>query len=78
MLKMTGFCKKLPFYFFNLLFFSQLVNVASVNASMIASYPMNEASWAGAPPQVLDATGNGHNGTAVGGAETVPDATLDV
>ena len=40
---------------------------------MIAKYPMNEASWSGPAPQVADATGNGHNGTAIGGATTVSD-----
>jgi hypothetical protein len=32
---------------------------------------MNESSWSGAAPQVIDSSGNGHNGTAVGGANTV-------
>ena len=42
-------------------------------ASLIASYAMTESSWAGAAPQVIDSTGNGHSGTAVGGADTVAD-----
>ena len=37
---------------------------------LVADYPMNEASWSGSAPQVADATGNGHNGTAIGGATT--------
>jgi MSHA biogenesis protein MshQ len=41
-----------------------------VNAQ-IAYYQMNEASWSGTPPQVVDSSGNGHDGTAIGGANTV-------
>jgi hypothetical protein len=37
---------------------------------------MNESSWSGAAPQVIDSSGNGHNGTAVGGANTVADSTF--
>ena len=40
---------------------------------IIADYPMNEASWSGPGPQVIDSTGNGHNGTAMGGATTISD-----
>ena len=43
--------------------------------TMIADYPMNEPNWSGPAPQVVDATGNGHNGTAVGGATTINDQT---
>ena len=39
-----------------------------------AFFTMNEASWTGAAPQVADATGNGHNGTAIAGANTVQDS----
>jgi len=42
----------------------------------VADFPMNEANWTGAPPQVVDATGNGNDGTAVGGATTVFDPTF--
>ena len=47
---------------------------ASATADLVASLPMNEASWTGSPPQVMDVSGNGHNGTAVGGANTVADS----
>jgi Concanavalin A-like lectin/glucanases superfamily/PEP-CTERM motif len=40
-------------------------------AGLVASLAMNESSWSGAAPQVIDSSGNGHNGTAVGGANTV-------
>lgn len=46
------------------------------NADLVVSYPMNEASWSGPAPQVTDASGNGHDGTAVGGANTVSNATF--
>jgi hypothetical protein len=39
----------------------------------LVEYPMNEPNWSGPAPQVVDATGNGYNGTAVGGANTVAD-----
>lgn len=42
----------------------------------IAFFPMDEGSWLGTAPQVLDATGNGHDGSAVGGANTVNDSTF--
>jgi hypothetical protein len=42
-------------------------------AGLVAYLPMNEASWSGSPPQVIDTTGNGHDGTAIGGANTVAD-----
>ena len=41
-----------------------------------AEFPMNEVSWTGPAPQVVDSTGNGHDGTAVGGANTVADSTF--
>jgi Concanavalin A-like lectin/glucanases superfamily len=49
-----------------------LHNVAE--AGLVASFPMNEASWLGAAPQVIDTSGNGHNGTVFGGANTVADS----
>jgi hypothetical protein len=42
-------------------------------AGLVVSYKMNEASWAGPPPQVMDSSGNGNNGTAGGGANTASD-----
>ena len=47
-----------------------------VEAGLVASFPMNEASWLGTAPQVIDTSGNGHNGTAFGGANTVADSTF--
>src|SRR5581483_10502762 len=44
--------------------------------SLVVSYAMNEASWLGSAPQVVDASGNGHGGTASGGANTVTDSTF--
>ena len=43
-------------------------------ASLVLSYEMNEASWLGSAPQVIDASGNGHGGTVFGGANTVTDS----
>jgi MSHA biogenesis protein MshQ len=40
----------------------------------VASFAMNEADWNGTAPQVLDNTGNGHDGTVMGGANTQYDA----
>jgi methionine-rich copper-binding protein CopC len=48
----------------------------SIASTAIADFPMNEPNWIGPPPQVVDWTGNGHDGTAVGGANTVPDPTF--
>jgi len=42
-------------------------------ATLLVSYPMNEASWGGTAPQVADASGNGHDGTVAGPANTVSD-----
>jgi methionine-rich copper-binding protein CopC len=42
----------------------------------VAAFPMNEPNWSGPAPQVLDSTGDGHDGTAVGGANTVADTTF--
>ena len=39
----------------------------------LLEYPMNETNWSGTAPQVNDSTGNGHNGAAAGGANTVSD-----
>jgi len=47
-----------------------------VEAGFVASFPMNEPSWSGAAPQVIDTSGNGHNGTVFGGANTVADSTF--
>ncbi|MHB8745012.1 MAG: DUF6701 domain-containing protein [Gammaproteobacteria bacterium] len=41
----------------------------------IAEYRMEEAAWSGAGA-VLDSTGNGRNGTAVGGAQTIAGGYL--
>ena len=57
-------------------FLCLLVAPRDSRADLVASFPMNEATWAGAAPQVLDASGNGHNGTVVGGANTVSDGTF--
>src|SRR5262249_9937826 len=53
------------------LFFDPVISASFTG--LIAYYPMNEANWSG-PDSVTDATGNGHNGTPVGGATTVPDS----
>ncbi|MGA2253351.1 MAG: autotransporter-associated beta strand repeat-containing protein [Thermoguttaceae bacterium] len=44
---------------------------------MVADYPMNEPGWGGPAPQVIDATGNGHSGTAIGGATTAADPVFE-
>ena len=46
----------------------------TANAGIIAQFPMNEPSWRGPAPQVIDTSGNGHDGTAIGGANTVADS----
>jgi hypothetical protein len=52
----------------------------TVNAALLVppllEYPMNERNWTGTAPQVVDSTGNGYNGTAVGGANTVSDPSF--
>lgn len=50
------------------------ISCGTSHAGLVAYLPMNESSWSGAPPQVIDTTGNGHNGTVVGGANTVADS----
>jgi hypothetical protein len=49
-----------------------LVGGGRAKAGLIASFPMNDPNWSG-PGTVTDATGNGHDGTPFGGANTVPD-----
>lgn len=43
-------------------------------AAPIAYYAMDEASWSGAAGEVVDSSGNGNNGVAVGGAQTIDPA----
>lgn len=38
-------------------------------------YQMNEPTWTGPAPQVVDSSGNSNNGTVVGGPNTVSDPT---
>ena len=38
---------------------------------VLAYYRMDAAKWSGTPGEVIDSSGNGHNGTAVGRANTV-------
>ena len=54
----------------------QITVTQAVDGEEIASYSMNEASWTGLAPQVIDNTGHGHDGTAIGGANTVFDSTF--
>jgi trimeric autotransporter adhesin len=48
-----------------------LVMPTSARSGPIAYFPMTEMTWSGSPPQVADATGNGHDGTVVNAAITV-------
>lgn len=45
-----------------------------VRADLTFAFAMNEASWLGSAPQVIDSSGNGHGGTVSGGANTVADS----
>ena len=49
--------------------------IACCASAQEAFFKMNEPSWSGSAPQVVDSTGHGNDGTAVGGANTVSDPT---
>ena len=40
-------------------------------AARVAWYPLDESAWTGSPGEVIDASGNGHDGRAVGAAVSV-------
>jgi len=54
---------------------ASLLMACNAKAQLVASWQLNQASWSGATGEVLDVTGN-HDGTAVGGAQTVYDTTF--
>ena len=45
-------------------------SLSNLSNGLVGYWKMDEASWAGAAGEVLDASGNGNNGTAVSGATT--------
>ncbi len=44
--------------------------------SRLAYYPLDEAAWNGTPGEIQDASGSGHHGRAIGGAQSVANGKV--
>ncbi|WP_127474683.1 hypothetical protein [Sulfurivermis fontis] len=49
---------------------------SAVSAALLAAYQFDEFSWDGSPGEVVDSSGNGNDGTSIGGATTIEPGRL--